>query len=362
MNPFTAALFFSCAITTAALAQAPQFNISTVAGMGKQPGFSGDGNPALEAQLNKPTAVAIDSTGNLYIADHANGRVRKVDTNGIIRTVMGTGEEALQDEAALHGTKTNLVRAYGIAVDTRDNLYVLSRGHHKLFKLGADGMATRIAGNGDPGFSGDGGPATDAQLNSSNHLVADDTGNLYIADSGNRRVRKIDEKGIISTIAGTGDEGFAGDGGPAIDAQMTGGSAIARDAAGNLYVADFENHRIRKIDTGGIITTFAGTGEHLFNGEGLLATETNIGEPTGVACDSEGNVYIADQVNNRIRVVTPDGLMYTVAGTGKRGYEGDGGPAEAARINVPDIICVDGEGNIYFPDYLNHVVRKLTLR
>ena len=362
MKMFMHTLLLAVALPAFAFAQAPQFTISTVAGTGKRAGFSGDGGPALKAQLNKPTAVAVDSTGILYIADHQNGRIRKVDENGIITTVMGTGSDTLQPQGVLPGLETNLVRAYGIAVDANDNLYVLSRGHHKLFKLDAEGMATRIAGTGEPGFSGDGGPAIDAQLQSSNHLVANDAGNLYIADSGNRRIRMIDRQGVITTIAGTGEHGFGGDGGPATEALMTGGSAIARDAAGNLYVADFENHRIRKVDTDGIITTVAGTGDHLFNGEGLPATESNIGEPTGVACDQEGNVYVADQVNNRIRVVTPDGLMYTVAGTGKRGYEGDGGPAEAARINVPDIICVDGEGNVYFPDYLNHVVRKLTRR
>ncbi|MEX2015402.1 MAG: NHL repeat-containing protein [Candidatus Hydrogenedentales bacterium] len=343
-------------------AEPPQFTISTIAGTGKQAGFAGDGGPAPAAQLNKPTAVAVDSAGNVYIADHENGRVRKVSMDGTITTVMGTGNSEMQQEDVLPAIETNLTRAYGIAVDFDDNLYVISRGHHKLFKVTADGTATRIAGTGTPGFSGDGGPAAQAQLNSSNHLIADDAGNLYIADSGNRRVRKIDTSGVITTIAGSGVEGFSGDGGPATEAQMTGGSAIDRDTQGNLYVADFENHRIRKIDAAGIITTFAGTGAHLFNGDGLKATESNIGEPTGVACDAEGNVYIADQVNNRIRVVTPDGLMHTIAGTGKRGYEGDGGPAEAARINVPDIICVDSTGNVIFPDYLNHTVRKLTRR
>ncbi len=341
-------------------AEPPRFIINTIAG-NHTPGFSGDGGPATAAQLDHPTAVAVSSKGEVYIADNNNSRVRVVGRDGVIRTVMGTGETGMQHEE-LPALETNIVSAYGIAVDPSDNLYVFSRGHNKLFKVGADGTGRLLSGDGRRAFDGDGGPASAAHFNSANHMVADDAGNLYIADSGNRRVRKIDAKGIVTTIDFTGEEGFSGDGGPATQATMTGGSAIARDASGNLFVADFNNHRIRKISTDGIVTTIAGTGEKRFNGDGLPATTANLGEPTGVDVDRDGNVFISDQVNNRVRVVTADGLLHTVAGVGKIGWTGDGGPAEEAKIFIPDILDVDAEGNVYFADHQNNVVRKLTRR
>lgn len=336
----------------------PVFTISTVAGTGG-PGFSGDGGPALEAQLDHPTAVALDSKGNLYIADTENRRVRKVDTRGIITTVAGTGEGRPQHED-VKAIATNLVQPYGIATDSRDRLYILNRGHSKLHRILPNGDAETIAGIGRRGYNGDGIPAREARLNGANHLVVDDTGTIFIADSGNQRIREIDSKGIITTIAGTGEAGYGGDNGPATEARFNFPSAIDLDSSGNLYVTDFANHRIRKIDQAGIVTTFAGTGDPDFNGDNIAATEANIGEPTGVAVDGQGNVYISDQVNDRIRVVIPDGTIHTVAGTGEPGYTGDGGPARDARIRIPDILCTDSEGNVYFPDHQNSVVRKLT--
>ena len=215
-------------------------------------------------------------------------------------------------------------------------------------------------GTGVQGFAGDGGPAVDAQISFSNHLVVDAEGNLFIADTGNNRIRKVSTDGIITTVAGTGQRGFTGDGGPAVEARFAGPAAIAIDTQGNLYVADFANHRIRKITTDGIITSIAGTGVSGYNGDGAPALESQIGEPCGVVVDPEGFVYIGDQVNNRVRVVTPSGTMHTVAGTGVRGHTGDGGPAEEALISNPDIIALDPEGNLFIPDHINCAVRKLT--
>lgn len=337
----------------------PEFTIWTVAGVGSF-GMSGDGGPAIEAEMNRPTAVALDSEGNLYIADSLNRRVRRVDGEGVITTVVGTGKGSPQkgDHPAM---ATNLVQPYGIAVDRDGVLYVLNRGHSKLLRVDADGIARTIAGNGRRGFGGDGGPATEGQLSGSNHLVVDRDGTIYIADAGNHRIRRVTTDGVISTWAGTGDGGHGGDGGPAIEAQLNHPSAIAMDGEGSLFIADFSNHRIRKITAAGVITTIAGTGDPKYNGDGIPATEANIGEPTGVAVSRDGYVYVSDQVNDRIRVVTPGGTIYTVAGTGERGYTGDGGPAHEALINIPDILCTDGEGNVYFPDHQNFVVRKLTL-
>jgi len=336
----------------------PRFIITTAAGTGTL-GFDGDGGPATEAFIKNPTAVALDSLGNLYFADVYNERIRKVDSNGIISTVMGTGCTDAQSEDR-PATETNLSSAYGIATDSEDNLYVLSRGHSKIFKVGKDGIARRIVGSGGSGFAGDGGLAIHAKIQNPCHLVVDSGGTLYIADSGNRRIRKVTPDGIISTIAGTGEDSFSGDSGPALKAPIAFPSAIAIDEDGNLYVADFLNHRIRRISKGGVITTIAGTGEPEYNGDGRPALECSIGEPCGVAVDQSGYVYIGDQVNYRVRVVTPSGMMYTVAGTGVQGYTGSGSPAERAHMSNPDIIAFDYESNLYVPDYSNAVVRKLT--
>lgn len=337
---------------------APRFTITTVAGTGER-GLGGDGGPAVEALIQRPTAVAVDSQGNLYIADEANRRVRMVNPEGIITTVVGTGRSTFQDldQPAL---ETNLASAYGVATDAEDNLYVLSRGHGKIFKVGEDGIAERIVGTGGRGFAGDGGWAIDAKVNYPNHLVVGADGDIFIADTGNNRIRRVSTNGIITTVAGTGKGGFSGDGGPAVEAQLDVPAAIAIDTEGNLYIADFRNHRIRKVSTDGIITSIAGTGESEYNGDGKPAIECQIGEPCGVAVDRDGYVYIGDQVNLRVRVVTPSGTMYTVAGTGVGGLTGDGGPAEKAKITNPDIIALDSEDNLYIPDHNNAVVRKLT--
>lgn len=338
----------------------PTFTITTVAG-GNKAGFSGDGGPARAAQLYGPSCVALDSKGNLYIADLRNGRVRRVRPDGVIETVIGTGVWDLQEGDTRPALETNLVQPYGLTVDAADNLYVISRGHSKVFKVTPDGVAHRIAGTGERGFSGDGGSAIDAQIWGGNHLLVYASGEILIGDTGNQRIRKIDTAGIISTVAGTGTEGFSGDGGPATEAQFSGISALAFDSAASVYVADFANHRIRKITTGGIITTIAGTGDPKYNGDGLPATQANIGEPCGVVVDAAGIVYIGDQFNRRVRAVTPDGIIHTVAGIGKVGLEGDNGsPALEARLISPDILCIDGVGNIYIPDFANHAVRKLT--
>lgn len=336
----------------------PQFIITTVAGTGEL-GFAGDGGPAIKARIQRPTAVALDSKGNLFIADEQNQRVRMVNRDGIISTVMGTGQTEVQNRD-FPAVETNLANAYGIATDTQDNLYVLSREHSKIFKMGRDGTARRIAGSGQRGFAGDGGPALDAKTNFSNHLVVDAIGNLFIADTGNHRIRKVSPDGTITTIAGTGEMGFSGDSGPATKARFAYPAAIAIDGKANLYVADFQNHRIRKISPDGIITTVAGTGEPRYNGDGLPATKSHIGEPCGIVVDRSNYIYIADQVNNRVRVVTPSGRMYTVAGTGARGHNGDGRIADKAQISNPDIIALDREDNLYIPDHINGVVRKLT--
>lgn len=345
-------------VVSPAVDSVPRYIIHRIAGRGKC-GFKGDGGPALLAKIQRPTAVAVDSKGNVYIADEANQRIRMVTPDLVISTFMGTGDTTPQDRD-LPAIETNLDNAYGIATDHLDNVYVASRGHATLYRVGQDGIAQRIAGTGEPGFSGDGGPALEAQIYWTNHMVADRKGNLFLADTGNHRIRKISADGIITTIAGTGKKGFSGDGGPATKADIYNPVAIAIDDEGSLYIADFSNHRIRKITADGLIHTVAGSGQPKYNGEGLPALESNFGEPCGVAIGPEGRLFIADQINLRVRVVLHDGTMHTIAGTGKRGKKGDGGPAEKAQISNPDIIAFDPEGNLIISDHRNCLIRKLT--
>ena len=331
--------------------------ITTIAGTGER-GFSGDGGPATEAQLDLPAATAVDGAGNLYIADNFNNRIRKVDTTGTITTVAGTGERGFGGDGG-PATEAQLSGPYGMAVDGTGNLYIANLFNHLVRKVETTGTITTVAGTGERGFGGDGGPATEAQINGPYDVAVDGTGNLYIVDGNNHRIRKVDATGTITTVAGTGERGFGGDGGPATEAQLRSPTGIAMDGAGNLYIADRINYRIRKVDLTGTISTIAGTGELGFGGDGGPATEAQLDFPTGVAVDGAGNLYIADNFNNRIRKVDATGTISTIAGTGERGFGGDGGPATEARITGPTGVTVDGAGNLYIADRDNHRIRVL---
>jgi sugar lactone lactonase YvrE len=218
------------------------------------------------------------------------------------------------------------------------------------------GTITTVAGTGKVGFSGDGGPATKAQLNVPIAVAVDREGNLYITDESNYRIRKVDKDGIITTFAGTGEGGYSGDGGPATSAKLIDPGGLAFDAKGNLYVADYKS--VRKIDPSGTITTVAGTGQAGFSGDGGPATEAKL-TAYDIALDREENIYISDTESNRVRKVDKDGIIHTVAGSGKHGYSGDGGPATKAALEDPVGLALDGEGNVFFSDHHNNVVRKI---
>ena len=334
--------------------------ITTIAGTGECC-FSGDGGPAVEAELRNPYGVGVDSAGNLYIADSGNQRIRKIDSTGTITTIAGTGECCfVSTDDGGPAAAARLAFPYGVAVDSAGNLYIADSSNDRIRKVDSTGTITTIAGTGELGFSGDGGPAVEAELYYPYGVAVDSAGNLYIADSGNQRIRKVDSTGTITTIAGTGRSGFSGDGGPAVEAELRTPRSVAVDSAGNVYIADVRDRRIRKVDSTGTITTIAGTGRSGFSGDGGPAVEAELRSPDGVAVDSAGNVYIADSRTQRIRKIDSTGTITTIAGTGRSGFSGDGGPAVEAELRSPVGVAVDSAGNVYIADSFNHRIRILT--
>ena len=332
--------------------------ITTVAGNGT-PGFSGDGATAINAQLHNPRGVALDSAGHLYIADYGNHRIRKVDaTSGTITTVAGNGTSGFVGDGAT-AISAQLSYPRGVALDSAGNLYIADTSNHRIRKVDASGTITTVAGNGTPGFSGDGATAISAQLSYPLGVALDSLGHLYIADTSNHRIRKVDASGTITTVAGNGTPGFAGDGATATNAQLRTPTGVALDSAGNLYIADSNNHRIRKVNASGTITTVAGNGTSGFAGDGATATSAQLSYPMGVTLDSAGNLYIADSNNHRIRKVNASGTITTVAGNGTPGFGGDGATATSARLSSPVGVALDSAGHLYIADYNNHRIRKV---
>lgn len=267
-------------------------------------GTADDGNPAREAKLQAPFGVDFDRAGNLFLVEFTGHRVLKMDRRGVLRTIAGTGEK---------------------------------------------------------GYAGDGGPAAKAQFNSMHSLAVTPTGDIYVADTWNNRVRKIDgQTGEIRTIAGTGEKGFSGDGGPATKARFGGIYCLALDVRGEkLYLADLDNRRIRVVDLGsGVVETAAGNGERGVPRDGALARKAPLVDPRAVAVDAKGNVYILERAGHALRVVDAEGKIRTVAGSGKKGFRGDDGAALRAEFNGPKHCCVDRDGNVLIADTENHVIRK----
>jgi len=330
----------------------PDGIMNTVAGSG--PGFGGDGGAAVSARLGLPVDVAVDGAGNLFIADRGNFRVRRVASTGVINTVAGTSDDGGPASSAQLNSPTVL------DVDGAGNLFIADSDSQRIRKVTTAGIITTLAGNGAVGFSGDGGPATSAELNYPGGAAVDAAGNVFIADTRNHRIRKVTPGGIITTIAGNGATGFGGDGGPATSAQLSYPWSIAMDGAGNLFIADTGNHSIRKVDPTGVISTVAGVGTRGFSGDGGPASSAQLTNPNGVSVDATGNLVIADSGNNRIRKVTPDGTINTVAGNGIYGPAGDGGAGTAAQLAFPNSVVVDEAGNLFVADTDNERIRKIS--
>jgi len=380
--------------------------ITTIAGNGKSR-FGGDGGKAILASLNKPKDVAVDSKGNVYIADTENSRIRRVDTKGVITTTAGNGKKGFSGDGKL-SNRISLNRPQGVAVDLKGNVYIADTGNLRIRKVDTHGVITTAAGNGENGFSGDGGKATLARLNRPCDIAVDSGGSLYIMDKGNGRIRHISPEGIITTVAGNGKRLFSGDGKKATEASFDRGSGVCVDAHGGFYIADTYNQTIRKVGadgiistaagngklsvggivakegiglprsvavgsrgslyftarnlvirvTDGIITVIAGNGEHNFWGDGGKAIHASLYYPSGTDADS-GNIYIADSANQRIRMVDKNGIITTIAGSGKRGFSKDGTIAAKTALNYPRDVASDGKHSVYVADCYNNIVRKV---
>lgn len=336
----------------------PNGTITTVAGNGIR-GFSGDGGPAVSASFIDPIGLALDGAGNLYITDTSSYRIRRVSASGTVTTVAGNGSQnPLGDNGP--ATSAGLVYPWGVTVDAAGNLYIAETIAKRIRKVSTSGIITTIAGTGTPGFSGDGGPATQAQLSDAQGIAVDQAGNLYVADTGNYRVRKISTAGTIATVAGNGLYRYSGDGGPSVSATLNGSTGIAVDPTNNLYIVTTASHVVRRVGPGGIISTVAGNGIGSFSGDGGPATSASLACPQGVTGDTSGNLYIADSCNHRIRRVNVAGTITTVVGNGSYGLRGDGGPATSASLAYPSTVAVDAAGNLYIADTYNQAVRKVS--
>jgi len=318
--------------------------------------FSGDGGLAVNAGLFQPGAVTVDSAGNVYIAEYG-GDIRRVTPDGIITTIAGAGRRGFGGD---NGPAINalLDGPYGLAVDSAFNLYISDTHNNRIRKVTSSGIISTIGGTGQQGFGGDGGRAIDAQLNGPSRLALDGAGNIYFVDAGNFRVRKIDANGIITTVAGGGTN--FGDGTPAVNAGLI-PLAMALDCAGALYLADALTYGILKIDAQGKIVTIAGgSGKPGFDGDGgnALSAHFQFQYYPALAIDSAGNILFADEVNERVRKITPDGKVNSVAGNGRFHFSGDGGPATSASLDLPTSVVADSSGNVFLTEPgLNHIRR-----
>jgi DNA-binding beta-propeller fold protein YncE len=350
MAPF----FHSCLLVLALSAPAAfAQTLATLAGNGTE-GFSGDGAAATAASLAFPQGVASDAVGNVYIADTLNNRIRKVDVFGNITTFAGTGTLGFSGDGG-PATAAQLYGPVGLAVDTAGNVYVADTQNHRVRRI-SGGIITTIAGTGAPGYTGDNGDGTAAKLSSPFGVAW--AGDLYIADTGNHVIRRLAVSGTITTVAGTGVPGFAGEGAHPLSANLFVPAAVA-SGGGFIYVSDYVNRRVRRFTVGGTIDTVAGNGTAGFSGDGGAGPAAALNNPFGVAVDAAGNIYIADSGNHRIRMLTPALVISTFAGTGSAAFAGDGGPPAGASFSSPAALAVDVLGDLLIADTSNHRVRKV---
>jgi len=324
-------------------------------------GYTGDGGPATAAQLTHPSDVAVDIRGNFYIVDKVNHSIRKVSASGIITTLAGGSTYGYSGDGG-PSTASVLNAPIGITVDRSGNVYFSEFNNNCVRKVSTSGIITTYAGSYNSGYRGDGGPATAAWLYHPAGLTVDFNGNLYIADRYNHCVRKVAPSGIITTFAGTNSSGYTGDGGPATAAELMEPYGLTVDRHGNVYISDRSAERIRKVSTSGIITTIAGDGFAGLPGDGGMATDATLSYPMGIAVDSNDNLYIVEAGGPRIRKVSPSGIISHFAGSDRRlsGFGGDGAVSSAALFNAPYGVALDSVGNMYVADNGNHRIRRIS--
>ena len=355
------------ALLTPALCRAQGYTISTVAGgvpfgtgCAQETDLEGDGCPATSAGIG-PAGIAIDSAGNIYIADSGNNLIRKVSTNGIISAIAGNVNNIDGGYSGDGGPATGaeVRNPAGLALDTSGNLYIADSGNNRIRKIATNGIITTVAGGGSgcaqsTNLEGDGCPATSAGLFTPSAVAVDAAGNIYIADTFFQRIRKVALSGTITTVAGNGSYTLLvsslGDGGPATSATLNFPTGVAVDSSGNIYIGDTFNNRIRKVTVNGIINTIAGTGSGSYSGDGGPATRAGLSGPNGITVDAGGNLYIADTGDQRVRAVTASGTITTIAGNGDIGGTGDGGPATGATLNGPVAVALGNSGDIFVSD------------
>lgn len=315
----------------------------------RSPSDLGDGKDALQVIIESPMGLAEDSSGNVYVSDRESKLIWKIEPSGRTTAIAGTGKTTgaggLPRSPAL-ARDVDFASIEGIVVDSDGNLLLADSLNHAILKIDSKGYLTYFAGDGERGFAGDAGPATKARLHSPYDVRLDSKGNLYIADVNNHRIRKVDRSGVISTVAGTGVAGYSGDEGPAVNAQLNMPYGILLDNEDNLLIADSDNNVIRKVGQDGIIHTIAGTGERGFTGDGGPALAATFDSPQSLAVTKEGRIYIDDEHNNAIRIMEPDGTIRTLVGTKGPGFSGDGGPASSAQIADPENLWVRKDGSL----------------
>jgi sugar lactone lactonase YvrE len=348
--------------------------VLTIAGTGVD-GHEGVGGQALQSQLSEPVDLAFDRSGNLYVAERYAARVVVIRPDGTVALaagLLGADGKPMRGFSGDGGpaTMARLDGASAVTVDADGNLFIADTLNNRIRKVDRAGTITTVAGTGEQGYSGDGGPAVEARLHWPTGLVVDRAGNLYVADGVALRIRRIAASGLISTVAGTGEPGLAPDGTPAVSAAMGRTddhlpNGLAFDPAGRLHITDYGNFRIWLVDAEGALRTAAGIGSFTSFGDGGPATAAGISGPLDICFDVSGNLYIATHthgsIGNEIRLVSPDGLISTLAGTGALGFGGDGGPAVAAVFAIPSSVAMGPDGNLYVADAGNHRIRMVVL-
>ena len=316
---------------------------------------------ATKTEISLVDGIAVDKKGNVYIAMRDNNIISRIDLKGNMTTYVGTGSSGFSGDGG-KATEARLNVPAGLAFDKSGNLYIADRNNNRIRKVDARGIITTIAGTGTAGFSGDGGPATQAQLHLPSGVALDGKGNIFLSDRSNNRIRVIDSSGKIRTYAGSGKDGHRGDNGPALKASIDRPFGIALDRKGNLYIADRRNNRVRKVNVQGIITTVAGDGGYFMMGDNGPAYRASIAGPTGVVVDDQGTLYIADRENNRIRAVDSQGMISTVVGTGQQDYNGDSEVARDTNLHLPFGVALNPDGKLLVIDRSNYRIRSIDLK